>query len=215
VALPGADDRPVTALTLDAYMAHARDSRPELRSARARVIAARAETTVQRTLTVRQLGATFGVKRVEGENSVIAGVSVPVPLFDRNRGEIQRAAAELLAAEHESTWRERSVLAEVEGAYLALQRLAAQARALQPSFLSLADDANRITLAAYQEGGATLLQVLDAARTQTNAQLTYYRALLAERQSRFDLAMAVGDEPETAVATTTAGGTESGAGGVQ
>jgi cobalt-zinc-cadmium efflux system outer membrane protein len=215
VALPGTGHWPVTARTLEAYIAHARDSRPELRSARARVAAARAETTVQRTLTVRQLGATFGVKRIEGENSMIAGVSVPVPLFDRNRGEIQRATGELLAAEHDSAWTERSVLAEVEGAYLAMQRLGVQTQALQPSFLSRADEANRITLAAYQEGGATLLQVLDAARTLTDARLTYYRVVLAERQSRFDLAMAVGDEPEIALATTIARGSESGVGSLR
>jgi cobalt-zinc-cadmium efflux system outer membrane protein len=215
VALPAAGDRPVTAMTLDAYIGQARDSRPELRSARARIAAARAETTVQRTLTVRQLGATFGVKRIEGGNSMIAGVSVPVPLFDRNRGEIQRATAELLAAEHDAAWTERSVLAEVEGAYLAMRRLGAQAQALQPAFLNRADEANRITLAAYQEGGATLLQVLDAARTLTDARLTYYRVVLAERQSRFDLAMAVGDEPERALATTSANDYAAGAGGLR
>jgi cobalt-zinc-cadmium efflux system outer membrane protein len=204
VALPDTTGPSMTLATLAAYIARARDSRPEIGSARARISAARADTAAQRTLTVRQVGATFGLKRAEGENSMIAGVSVPLPLFDRNRGEIQRATAELLAAKHDSAWTERLVLAEVEGAYLATQRLGVQVQTLQPSFLSRADDANRITLAAYQEGGATLLQVLDAARTLTDARLTYYRAILAERQSRFDLAMAVGDEPETALATTIA-----------
>jgi cobalt-zinc-cadmium efflux system outer membrane protein len=175
--------------------------------ARARVTAATTETSVQRALTVRQVGATFGFKRVEGENAMIAGISMPVPLFDRNRGEIQRATGELLAAQEELTWTERAVVAEMAGAYTAVQRLSTQVSSLEHAFLDRADETNRITLAAYQEGAATLLQVLDATRTVADARLTYYRAVLAQRQSVFDLAMAAGDDPEVALtASARAGG---------
>jgi cobalt-zinc-cadmium efflux system outer membrane protein len=173
-----------------------------MQSARARVSAATAETSVQRALTIRQVGATFGFKRAEG-NSMIAGISVPVPLFDRNRGEVQRVTGELLAVQHELAWTERAVVAEIEGAYAAAQRLGTQVSTLQPSFLDRADEANRITLAAYQEGAATLLQVLDASRTVADVRLTYYRAVLAQRQSVFDLAMAAGNEPEAALTALT------------
>src|SRR6202035_3824224 len=139
--------------------------RSEVLSAGARVAAATAETELQRALTVRQVGATFGLKRVDGTNSMIVGLSVPVPLFDRNRGEVQRATAELIAAEHERSWAERIVSAEIQAAYDATERLSAEVSRLQPSFLDRAEEVNRITVGAYQEGAATLLQVIDAART--------------------------------------------------
>jgi cobalt-zinc-cadmium efflux system outer membrane protein len=199
VAVPSAGPTPAALAPLNTFVTQARGNRAEMQSARARVSAATTETSLQRALTVRQVGAAFGVKRVEGESSMIAGISVPVPLFDRNRGEVQRATGELLAAEEELTWTERVVVGEMAGAYTALQRLSAQVSTLERSFLDRADETNRITLAAYQEGAATLLQVLDAARTVADARLTYYRAVLAQRQGVFDLAMAAGNEPETAL----------------
>jgi cobalt-zinc-cadmium efflux system outer membrane protein len=188
------------------FTSRARDQRSEVLGANARVSAARAETALQHALTIRQVGATFGVKRVDGTNSMIAGLSMPVPLFDRNRGEKQRATSELRAAEQERAWVERVVTAEIRGAYEASERLSAQASRLESTFLDRAEEVNRITRGAYQEGAATLLQVIDAARTLADARLIYYRMVLSQRQSLFDLAMAAGDDPE--VALTVSGGSD-------
>jgi outer membrane protein, heavy metal efflux system len=181
------------------FTIRARDQRSEVLGANARLSAARADTALQHALTIRQVGATFGVLRVDGTNSMIAALSMPIPLFDRNRGEVQRATSEFLAAQQERAWAERTVTAEVRGAYEAAERLSTQASRLEPTFLDRAEEVNRITLGAYQEGAATLLQVIDAARTLADARLTYYRVVLGQRQSLFDLAMAAGDDPETAL----------------
>jgi cobalt-zinc-cadmium efflux system outer membrane protein len=199
VVLPAISARRLAFGLLDTFAARAQERRPEVLIARARVSAATADIAVQRALTVRQLGATFGVKRIAGENTMVAGLSVPMPLFDQNRGEVQRATAELTAAQHELAWAERTVTTEVEGAYAAAQRLVAQVSPPEPSFLDRAAEANRITVGAYQEGGATLLQVLDASRSLTEARLTYSRAALAQHQSLFDLAIVAGDDPEAAL----------------
>jgi outer membrane protein, heavy metal efflux system len=199
VTVPSVGNARALLAPVSTFVSHARERRSDVLSAGAHVSAATAETAVQHALTIRQIGATFGFKRAAGDNSMIAGLSVPVPLFDRNRGEVQRATEELLAARQELGWTERTIAAEVEGAYYAAERLTAQVSTLAPSFLDRADEANRITLAAYQEGAATLLQVLDVARALADARLTYSRAVLAQRESLFDLAMASGDEPETAL----------------
>ena len=49
--------------------------------------------------------------------------------------------------------------------YQAVQRLSAALSGSPKTFVARAGDLHRLTLAAYQEGGATLLQVLDATRT--------------------------------------------------
>jgi cobalt-zinc-cadmium efflux system outer membrane protein len=199
VAVPNAGSLRATLAPQATFVTRAREHRSEVLGASARVAAATADTDLQRALTVRQVGATFGLKRVGGANSMIAGLSVPLPLFDRNRGEVQRADAELLAAEQERSWAERVVSAEIQAAYDGAERLSAEVSRLQPSFLNRAEDVNRITIGAYQEGAATLLQVIDAARTLGDARLTYFRAVIAQRQSVFDLAMAAGEEPEAAL----------------
>jgi cobalt-zinc-cadmium efflux system outer membrane protein len=159
--------------------------------------------------TFRQIGATFGMKRLNGMNSMIVGVAVPVPLFDRNRGEVQRVTGESLAVKQELAWAERQVRADVESAYAAAERLSVQARQLQSSLVQRAAEAQRITLAAYAEGAATLLQVLDASRASSDARLTYSRVVLSERQALFELALAIGTDPEQTPDITADGATAS------
>jgi len=173
--------------------------RPELVSARAKVGAARAAAAYEGQLVIREAGASFGLKRTSGVNSMIAGLSVSVPIFDRNLGEIDRATAERIAAERELAWMERVVTAEVTGAYEVARRLSARVADLQRTFLSRAEESSRITLAAYQEGAATLLQVLDASRTLAAARLSYSRAVFAQRESLFELMVAAGYDPKAPI----------------
>lgn len=179
-------------VALSEYVARARVARPDLLASRARAAAARAEVGYQRALTVRQVGATIGTKRTPGVTSLIAGVSLPFPLFDQNRGEVQRAAGERTAAEQELVWAERQAIAEVEAAFAAARLLTEQATRLRGSFLNRAEESRRIALAAYQEGAVSLLQVLDASRTLSDARLTYYRTLFAQKQSLLELQTAIG-----------------------
>lgn len=111
--------------TLGVALARARDQRPELVSGRAHTAAATAAIEVERTLSVRQFGATVGSKRIGGpnaHNSMIAAISITVPLFDRNRAGVERATRERLAAEQEVAWTERTIAGEVQGAYESAER---------------------------------------------------------------------------------------------
>lgn len=65
-------------------------ARPEMRVARERLAAAEAGIDVEQRLLLRQLGATLGTKQSGGTTSLVVGASVPLPLFDRNRGEVAR-----------------------------------------------------------------------------------------------------------------------------
>ena len=180
---------------LASLVTQGRTTRPDLMAARARVAAARAETGYQHALTLRQLGATFGTKRVSGVNTMVLAVSLPVPLFNQNRGEIDRATGERLAAEHELEWAERRAVAEIEAAYEAARLLKNQVGRFQGRFLQRAEESRRIALAAYEEGAVSLLQVLDASRALAESRLIYYRTLFGERQSRLELDVAVGLDP--------------------
>ena len=184
---------------LDVVLASARAGRPEIVSSRARAASADAAVQHEKSLTMRNLGATLGTKRVEGRSGIVAGVSVSIPLFNLNGGPIARAASERSAAEHELAWVERSVSTAVQGTYGAATRLTRQLGELQQTFLARAGHVHELTLAAYQEGGATLLQVLDATRMLADARLTYARTLFAQRESLFDLALATGAEPTDAL----------------
>jgi outer membrane protein TolC len=163
------------------------------------VRAAAAAADYERSLSLRQLGATFGNKASGGQNSMVLGLGFTVPLFNLNGGGVRRATGERIALDHDLAWVERSIRAEVQSLYDAALRLTRQLGLMEDTFLSRAESVHQLTLAAYREGGATLLQVLDATRMLTETRLAFARTLYAQRESLFFLALASGSDPADAL----------------
>jgi cobalt-zinc-cadmium efflux system outer membrane protein len=184
-------------------VARALVDRPSVRAVRERMAATRAGVTAERTMLVRQLGATIGTKQAGGTSSLVAGLSLPLPLFDQNRGEVRRAIAEHDAAAFDLLAAERTVRAEIVGAHEAARLLTARAASLAAApqgFLARADEARRISLGAYREGATPLFQVLDAARAWGEARVTYYSTLFAQHEAILELLVALGRDPLPATA---------------
>lgn len=199
---------PASASLADApeAMPPALSERPDVRAARERVTAAGASIAAERTLIVRQLGLTAGMVRAFGTTSLVAGLSLPLPLFDVNRGEIARAKADRDAARYELAAREQAAAAEFAGAAEAAKLLTNRTRALlygPETFLSRADEARRIALGAYREGAVPLFQVIDAARAWNAARLTYYGTLYAQQQAVLALVIAAGRDLQASLPTLT------------
>jgi cobalt-zinc-cadmium efflux system outer membrane protein len=187
-------------------LARSIDARPDVQAARERVAASAAGITAERLMVVRQVGATFGALQTAGTTSMIAGISLPVPLFDSNRGEVQRASAERDAARFDLAQEQRTAGAELTGAYEAAQILTERATSMvrrdSVSLLSRAEESRRIALGAYREGAVPLFQVIDAARAWADARVTYYRTVFAQHQSVLTLVVAAGSDLFMAVPAT-------------
>ncbi len=211
----GEEPRPFAVVALDAPLALpdvalAGRARPDIRAARERVAAAGAGMTTERTNLIRQLGITVGTKRTSGTTSLIAGVSMPFPLFDQNRGAIARAAAEHEAATFELAAQERIGRAEIVGAAESARLLTERAGVLAgpargQGYLARADEARRIALGAYREGAVPLIQVIDAARAWGEAQLVYYQILYAQHESVVQLLVAEGVDIASALSALAIG----------
>jgi cobalt-zinc-cadmium efflux system outer membrane protein len=186
------------------------DARPDVRAARERVAASNAAVAGERSMLVRQLGATIGTMQTGGSTSMIAGVSLSLPLFDQNRGEVQRARAERAIAAFELAAQERAATADLRGAHAAAEILAERASQLarrdSTGFLARAGESRRIALGAYREGAVPLFQVIDAARLWADARMTYYRTIVAQHQSVLSLLVAEGLDLFTALPTPIARG---------
>jgi cobalt-zinc-cadmium efflux system outer membrane protein len=172
----------------------ARRNRPDLLAAEAAVHASRAGVSVERSAIVGDISAMAGVMTMQGQRSLMAGVSLPVPLFDQNRGGIQRATAERRTSVFEKALVERQVTAEVTSTYAAVQSLSVQIGRITGSLLRRAEEGRRIAEGAYREGATPLVQVLDAARAYSEARMLYYRAAFAWRQSLVELNAAIGSD---------------------
>jgi cobalt-zinc-cadmium efflux system outer membrane protein len=152
-----------------------------------------------------------GLKRTEGTSSLMAGMSLPLPIFDQNRGDVARAHAERDVAAAELVNTERTVSAEIRGALDAARLLSQRSELLagkrggQPTgFLARATEARRISVGAYQEGAVPLLQVLDAARVWGEARVVFYRTLFAQHESIIAVLAAEGTDLFSAVPTLSA-----------
>lgn len=169
-------------------------SRPEIAASDARLAAASSGVAVERSSIVRELGLITGLKSMAGTQSMIAGLSVSLPVFDQNRGGIQRARAEQRIAGFNSQNIKREVVADVTATWTATQTLSAQLSRMQGGMLRRAEEARRIAEAAYREGATPLTQVIEASRALADARQLYFRALFARAQSLVELDATIGGE---------------------
>jgi outer membrane protein TolC len=119
-------------------------------------------------------------------------LSLPLPFHNRNQGTVAAAGAEVRVAEAEVAAAEALVRAEVEAAGRDVSLRRAQLTGLLKNSLEHAAESSRIAQAAYREGGADLLRLLDAERVRIELEVLYYRSLAEYRQSVATLSAAMG-----------------------
>jgi len=172
-----------------------RVSRPEVEAARERMAASEASTAGERRMVLRELGAMVGSKNAEGSSSLIVGFTLPFPLLDQNHGGITAARAERDVAQMELEQEKRNADADLTGAQSAARILSQRVATFgsgRVGYLARAEDARRIALGAYREGGTSLLQVIDAARAWKEARNSYFETLFAQHLAVIRLLVAEG-----------------------
>lgn len=143
------------------------------------------------------IGAGYAVQGSKGPDNpgqVALNVGIPLPLFNRNQGGIRQAEVSLQSAEADLNKTVNLVENEVEVAY----RNLLQSRRLVEAYVGgVLEDARAtftIVERAYERGGATILDLLDAARTSRTIQQNYIEALFNYQHQLFQLESAVGQE---------------------
>jgi outer membrane protein, heavy metal efflux system len=140
---------------------------PALRTARAAEQEAARRASVERMAVVPDVVVTGGTKQSGGIDSYVASVGLAVPLFNFSRGARQRSQADAAVAAAERALTEQRLQAQVTGALAALRALLDAAPT--PAMRQRAQDVASITAAAYTEGGATLLELLESQRVRADA----------------------------------------------
>lgn len=121
-------------------------------------------------------------------------VEFPLPLFDRNQGEIERARQELRQVELRTRALEAGILAEVENAHqqcLASRRLLEE---IESGLLAQAGEVRDITEYSYTRGQASLLELLDAQRTYNDSFAAWTEARAEYARSLYRLEALAGGE---------------------
>jgi len=120
------------------------------------------------------------------------GVSFPIPLFNRNQGEIARAGSERRRAELLARAARDRVLEEVESAAATYRSGLERVRLYRQEYLSRAKESRDIADFAFEKGATSLLDFLDAERTYRATELAFRRELAASAAALARLEAAVG-----------------------
>jgi len=121
-------------------------------------------------------------------------VSIPLRIFDRNQGEKARTQIDIGRNERLVDAAQAQVFSDVDSAYVTLEGLLSVLRPYKTEYLQLAADARDKTQFAYQNGGATLLDYLDAEKTYRDTRLAYLNLIGSYLTAAAQMNMAVGRE---------------------
>lgn len=178
-------------------VARALQARPDLMAARARIEQAHKNLTLARRLTIPDVTVSAWYARDPGNyftDTGGVGLSVPLPLFYRQEGEIAKADISLNAAEAFLRQAEQNVRADVVKALAAWKSADAIAKRFETSVVARIRKMRDAQEFAYERGAADLLDLLDAERNYKAMILDYYTALAARSNAWADLLMALGEE---------------------
>ncbi len=169
--------------------------RLEVKLGQQSVESARANLLLQKTQGRPDLDFLFGYKRTNGDDTMIAGMQVPLQLFDRNRGGVQAAQHEIVAARETLSGVELRSESDWDLAHTAYTTWKRQVEALYGPMVTQSREIADISRAAYREGGLDLLRLLDAERLRVETQTAWAEALGNYHQSVLSLNYAAGMEP--------------------
>lgn len=162
---------------------------PALRRASLEVERRRALTEVERTRRIPDLTVSLGVKRDNqlGRDQAVMGVSIPLPLFDRNQGNLAEALSREDKARDELAATRIRLASEATQAWERLQTARAEVVALADEVLPGAQTAFDAATKGFELGKFGFLDVLDAQRTLFLARSQYLRALAEAHRARAEL----------------------------
>ena len=116
-----------------------------------------------------------------------AGVTIPIPLWDRRRGQIDDARAAISQSQAVLNQRQLELIAELERAYEQYQLADQQATSLEAGSLRAAESAVDAAKAAYRFGERGIVEVLDAQRVLQNVRDDLLDAQFARQSAMVDL----------------------------
>lgn len=178
---------------------------PVLRQARLEVERRQALSQLEQARRVPDITVSLGAKRVpadegmgsgSGRNQVVVGVSVPLPIFDTNRGNVAEALSREEKARDDLAAAELQLGADVAQATERLRSARAAAETLQRDALPGAEAAYKAAAKGFELGKFSFLEALDAQRTHFQVRNQYLMAVADAHRAASELDRLLGTEAD-------------------
>jgi cobalt-zinc-cadmium efflux system outer membrane protein len=180
---------------LEEFRSAALDARPDLKAAVQSVELAR--TNHQLAVANGSTDPTFSMDFARNPPiPVYFGVSVSIPLriFDRNQGEKARTEIDIRRYQRVEDTTRAQVFSDVDSAYFTLVSALSLLRPYRDKYLKLAEDTRNKVAFSYENGGASLLDYLDAEKAWRDTRLAYLNLIGSYLTAAAQMNMAVGRE---------------------
>ena len=129
-----------------------------------------------------------------GINTLGVSVSIPLRIFDRNQGEKLRTQLDITRNERLRDAAEAGVLSDVDSGYATLVSTVTLLRPYKTKYLQQSVRVRDTVAFAYQHGGASLLDFLNAQSEYRSVQLSYVSLVGSYLSAANQLNLAVGRE---------------------
>lgn len=185
-----------TNLKLDTLKSHALTHRTDLKSLRLNVQLTKSTHRLAKAANIPNLGIGALAERSSGETGFGVKISIPLPLFDRNRAEINAADAQKQVDAAQITNSERQITREVMAAFLSLNAAQKNLKFYDGNLLKLLNENLTLTRSAYELGEAKLLEVILMQNEYVKTRFSYFDALAAYHKAFVELESAIGTSIE-------------------
>ena len=161
------------------------DSAPALRASRLDIDSHEALVDVERSKATPDVVLSVGAKRDNelGLTQAVVGISVPLPLFDRNQGAVVEASRRADKARDDYEAARIQWVADIQQAATQLDTAQAALAVLRDTVLPAARQAYDATTTGFEAGKFGFLDVIDAQRSLLQARSRYLNTLAAAYQA--------------------------------
>lgn len=170
------------------------DNNPDLTRGAVEIERSEAALRLARSQAVPDLTLRAGIRNFQetDDNAFVAGVSLPLPLFNRNQGGVSEARARVDKAQSEQRAAKVGLATSLSDSWQNLAAAYMEAVGLRDAILPGAQATYASTELGYREGKFDLLQMLDAQRTLFTVKRQYLESLGAYHLASTDLERLIG-----------------------
>ena len=168
---------------------------PRLKKASLSVNQKQALSAIEKSRQTPDVTISLGAQRnqeLDGLTQAMLGLSVPIPLFDKNQGNFQSAKAREVQAQAEKTALENQLQTELAIAYARWQSQIEAITTYKQDILPDAQSAYNAARKGYDFGKFSFLEVLDAQRTLFQTKTQFIHTLAMAHQAEADIQSILG-----------------------
>jgi len=181
---------------LDTLKQRVRTTHPSVLVAQERIETAQRQVDLERERTYPDINARFGlgINHADDEPFVEAGVGIPLPILDDNRGAVLAARFDVIRARRLAEAQEEDLVSAVAEAFHRWASARRRLDAYEQQILSGAQRAFDQTRGGYRAGKLPFLDLLDAQRTLMQASIARIELVRAVDAARAELHAILGND---------------------